>query len=125
MKFKMFVFACCLMMVWMCRALSRSAVKQFHTTTTTQQPPQRTAGMSGCQRLCSGLACSQGCFLMSTLMSGVGVRGAILGWGLSGRPAAGGRSQLRELLRDGNGQVVSRGESRCRVCVQSEHVGSV
>ena len=42
------------------------------------RPRGLTAGMSGCQRLCSGFSCSHGLFLMSTVMSGVGVRGGIL-----------------------------------------------
>ena len=37
-----------------------------------------TAGMSGCHLLCSGFSCSQAFLVMSTLMRGVGVRGAML-----------------------------------------------
>jgi hypothetical protein len=38
----------------------------------------RTAGMSGCQRLWSGWACSQGFLFRSTVTMGLGVRGAML-----------------------------------------------
>ena len=38
---------------------------------------RRTAGISGCQRLCSGVSCSQAGLVWSTVMRGMGVRGAM------------------------------------------------
>lgn len=42
-----------------------------------RHPRGLTGGMSGCQRLCSGFSCSQAGFSGSTVIRGVGVRGAM------------------------------------------------